>query len=104
MKRILSLLLIAITMLISVPTTAQTMRNDKGTQIGKVESDGTIRNANNSRVGKVESDGTVRNANNSRIGKVESDGTIRDDMNRAIGKASGIDKRYAAAIFFMNLL
>lgn len=87
MKRILTLFLIAFTMLITMPTNAQTMRNDKGTQIGKVESDGTI-----------------RNANNSRIGKVESDGTIRDDNNRAIGKASGIDKRYAAAIFFMNLL
>lgn len=81
-----------------------TIRNSSNSRVGKIESDGVIRNGNNSCIGKVESDGTVRDGNNSRIGKIESDGTIRNGNGSPIGKASGIDKKYVAAIYFMGIL
>ena len=64
----------------------------------------TYRSSNNATLGTVSSDGTVRNSSNSRIGKIDSDGTVRNANNSAIGKAQGIDKKIAAAIFFMDLL
>jgi len=56
------------------------------------------------RLGTVSSDGTVRDNNNMRLGTISSDGTIRDNNNMRIGTASGINMRYAAVLFFFELL
>jgi len=56
------------------------------------------------RLGTVSSDGTVRDNNNMRLGTISSDGTIRDNNNMRIGTATGINMRYAAVLFFFELL
>jgi hypothetical protein len=56
------------------------------------------------RLGTVSSDGTVRDNNNMRLGTISSDGTIRNNNNMRIGTASGINIRYAAVLFFFDLL
>lgn len=56
-------------------TTAQTLRNSSGSQIGKIESDGTVRDGKSNRLGKIESDGAVRNDKGNSIGK--ADGSTR---------------------------
>ena len=83
---------------------SQSFRDSNNMQLGKVESDGTVRNANNMRLGKIFEDGTIRDCNNMRLGTISSDGTIRNNNNMRVGTASGINKRYAAVLFFFNLL
>ena len=63
-----------------------------------------LRNNNNVRLGTVSSDGVVRDNNNMRLGTISSDGTIRDNNNMRIGTASGINPKYAAVLFFFDLL
>jgi hypothetical protein len=56
------------------------------------------------RLGTVSSDGIVRDNNNMRLGTISSDGTIRNNNNMRIGTASGINIRYAAVLFFFDML
>jgi hypothetical protein len=39
-----------------------------------------------------------------RLGTISSDGTIRDKNNMRIGTTSGINAKYAAVLFFFDLL
>lgn len=104
-KRIFAWVLAGAMMMgVAATATAQSYRSSSGSYMGKVESDGTIRNSSNSYVGKIERDGTIRNSSNSYVGKIESDGTVRDASNRNVGSARGIDRKYAAVIFFFDLL
>ena len=63
-----------------------------------------FRDNNNMLLGKVESDGTIRNANNMYLGKIFDDGAIRNNNNMRVGTASGINAKYAAVLFFFDLL
>ena len=91
-------LIIALLMFLFVvsPGYSQSFRDNNNMLLGKVESDGTIRNANNMRL--------VRDNNNMRLGTISSDGTVRNNNNMRVGTASGINTRYAAVLFFFNLL
>jgi hypothetical protein len=39
-----------------------------------------------------------------RLGTISSDGTIRDNNNMKIGTAIGINPKYAAVLFFFDML
>jgi hypothetical protein len=56
------------------------------------------------RLGTVSSDGTVRDNNNMRLGTISSDGTVRNNNNMRVGTANGINAKYAAVLFFFELL
>jgi hypothetical protein len=47
---------------------------------------------------------SFRDNNNMRLGTISSDGTIRDNNNMRIGTTSGINAKYAAVLFFFDLL
>ena len=80
------------------------IRDNNNRRVGIIEKDGTIRNNNNMRLGTVSSDGVVRDNNNVRLGTISSDGAVRNNNNMRIGTASGINPKYAAILFFFDLL
>lgn len=66
---------------------------------GRIESNGSIRK-NGSIVGRVESNGDVRKSG-SIVGRIESNGDIRK-RGSIVGSARGVDKEYAAVIYFFD--
>jgi hypothetical protein len=81
-----------------------TIRNDSGSSVGRVESDGTIRNDSGSSIGRVDDDGTIRNGSGSSIGRIDGDGTIRNSSGSSVGRvegySSGLRHMVAAVLFF----
>ena len=55
-------------------------------------------------VGSAGNAQSFRDNNNMRLGTISSDGTIRNNNNMRIGTASGINIRYAAVLFFFDML
>ena len=79
---------------------AQTIENGSHSTTGYIDSDGTIENSSHSTAGYITSDGTVENSSHSTIGYIQSDGTVEDSSHSTIGHASGVDKNWAAVVFF----
>src|SRR3990172_1487980 len=101
MKKLVVCLSVIAALLIGISNVnAQELRSSSGSSTGKIDSDVTIRNGSGSSVGKIDSDGTVRNSSGSSIGKIDSDGTVRNSSGSSIGSANGVNKAWAAVVFF----
>jgi len=85
MKRILTVLLMALLTLCSVQ--AQRMQDNSYRTIGYVKQDGTVQ------------DGSYRT-----IGHIKRDGTVQDASYRTVGHAEGVSTTHAAVLFFFGLL
>lgn len=55
-------------------------------------------------VGSVGNAQSFRDNNNKLLGTISSDGAVRNNNNMRIGTASGINVKYAAVLFFFDLL
>lgn len=55
-------------------------------------------------VGSAGNAQTFRDSNNMQLGTISSDGTVRNNNNMRIGTTSGINAKYAAVLFFFDLL
>jgi uncharacterized protein YxeA len=78
----------------------QSITNSSYSTTGYIKSDGTIQDDSYRTVGYVKDDGTVQNSSYSTIGYVKEDGTVQNSSYSTIGHANGIDRRWAAVVFF----
>ena len=60
----------------------------------------TIQNGSYSTTGYIKPDGTIQNSSYSTVGYIKKDGTIQNSSYSTIGYAKGIDKEWAAVVFF----
>jgi hypothetical protein len=96
---------ITIVLLLAVTLESQTLRDQGGVLLGRIDKDGSVRDASGRLMRRIDSDGIVRDASGRLqgqidargrlLGRVDPDGSVRDGSGRLIGRAEGVKLHYA---------